>query len=51
MLIVRGDDRAFRLAFALMAVATIIDATDGWLARKVRVKEMLPASTDARSTT
>jgi len=42
VLIVRGDDRAFRLAFGLMALATIIDATDGWLARKLRVNEVLP---------
>ena len=42
VLIVRGDDESFRLAFALMLVASAIDATDGWLARKARVKEMLP---------
>lgn len=42
MLIVRGDDASFRLAFLLMMVATAIDATDGWLARKARVKEVLP---------
>ena len=34
-----------------MMVATAIDATDGWLARKARVKEVLPDSTAARSTT
>ena len=28
--------------FALMLVATLIDATDGFLARAVRVKEVLP---------
>jgi len=32
----------FRLAFFLMVVATVIDATDGMLARWVRVKEVLP---------
>ena len=41
-LIVRGDDRSFRLAFGLMLAATAIDATDGWLARKARVAEVLP---------
>jgi phosphatidylcholine synthase len=41
-LIVQGGDQAFRLAFLLMAAATVIDATDGWLARKVRVAEILP---------
>ena len=42
VLIVRGGDVSFRRAFLLMMVATAIDATDGWLARKVRVKEVLP---------
>ena len=42
VLIVRGDDLSFRRAFFLMMVATAIDATDGWLARKARVKEVLP---------
>jgi phosphatidylcholine synthase len=42
VLIVRGGDGSFRLAFFLMMVATAIDATDGWLARKARVKEVLP---------
>jgi phosphatidylcholine synthase len=42
VLIVRGGDDSFRLAFLLMMVATAIDATDGWLARKARVKEVLP---------
>ncbi len=41
-LIVRGGDQAFRAAFFLMIVATIIDATDGWLARRARVGEVLP---------
>ncbi|MBM3738433.1 MAG: CDP-alcohol phosphatidyltransferase [Acidobacteria bacterium] len=36
--IVHGGDAAFRLAFALMAVATLIDSTDGWLARRADVK-------------
>jgi phosphatidylcholine synthase len=42
VLIVRGGDRSFRLAFLLMMVATAIDATDGWLARRARVKDVLP---------
>jgi phosphatidylcholine synthase len=42
VLIVRGGDASFRRAFFLMMVATAIDATDGWLARKARVKEVLP---------
>src|SRR3982750_4466386 len=42
VLIVRGGDEAFRWAFALMLVATFIDSTDGWLARRARVKEVVP---------
>jgi phosphatidylcholine synthase len=42
VLIVRGGDDGFRWAFLLMAVATAIDSTDGWLARKARVKDVLP---------
>ncbi len=42
VLVVRGDDSSFRWAFFLMMVATAIDATDGWFARKARVKELLP---------
>ena len=42
VLIVRGGDESFRLAFVLMIVATAIDATDGWLARRARVSEVLP---------
>jgi phosphatidylcholine synthase len=42
VLIVHGGDNSFRAAFLLMMVATAIDATDGWLARKARVKEVLP---------
>jgi phosphatidylcholine synthase len=40
--IVQGDDASFRRAFFLMMVATAIDATDGWLARRARVHEVLP---------
>ena len=42
VLIVRGGDDGFRWAFMLMAVATAIDSTDGWFARKARVKDVLP---------
>ncbi|MDQ3684767.1 MAG: CDP-alcohol phosphatidyltransferase family protein [Acidobacteriota bacterium] len=42
VLIVRGDDGSFRAAFALMLLATFIDSTDGWLARRARVKEVVP---------
>jgi phosphatidylcholine synthase len=36
------DADAYRYAFLLMAVAMVIDATDGTLARRVRVQEVLP---------
>jgi phosphatidylcholine synthase len=42
VLIVRGGDESFRWAFLLMVGATAIDSTDGWLARKARVKEVVP---------
>src|ERR1044071_5387467 len=42
VLIVRGGDDAFRGALALMVLATLIDSTDGWLARRARVKEFAP---------
>jgi len=42
VLIVRGDAASLREAFLLMMVATAIDATDGWLARRARVKQVLP---------
>jgi len=35
-------DGAFRAAFVLMFIATVIDATDGTFARLVKVKEVLP---------
>jgi phosphatidylcholine synthase len=35
----RGD---FRAALLALAAATLVDATDGWLARALRVKERLP---------
>jgi phosphatidylcholine synthase len=42
VLLVRGGDSAFRLAFGLMWLATVIDALDGSWARRVRVREVLP---------
>jgi phosphatidylcholine synthase len=42
VLIVHGGAESFRWAFALMLVATLIDATDGTLARAIRIKEVLP---------
>ncbi|HEX8920717.1 MAG TPA: hypothetical protein VF766_04530 [Pyrinomonadaceae bacterium] len=42
VLIVRGGDDSFRAALALMLLATVIDSTDGWLARRARVKEFAP---------
>lgn len=42
VLIVQGGDLAFRRAFVLMLIATLIDATDGTLARLVRIKEAVP---------
>ena len=36
-----GPD-AFRWSFVLMLVATLIDATDGTLARAIKIKEVLP---------
>jgi phosphatidylcholine synthase len=43
VLIVRGGHESFRLAFALMLVATLIDSTDGLFARAVRIKEVIPS--------
>ncbi len=41
-LIVRGGDDSFRTAFALMWLATTIDAVDGTFAKMARVSEVLP---------
>jgi len=41
-LIVQGGDDAFRGAFGLMLLATLIDALDGSLARLARVGKVLP---------
>jgi phosphatidylcholine synthase len=41
-LLVQGGPDAFRSSFLLMAFATIVDSTDGFLARRVRIKEVVP---------
>ncbi|MGH9407930.1 MAG: CDP-alcohol phosphatidyltransferase family protein [Vicinamibacterales bacterium] len=43
--VVDGD---VRLAFAMMLAATLVDATDGALARLVRIKEVLPSVDGAK---
>lgn len=40
--IVQGEPEGYRRAFLLMIVATLIDATDGTFARRVRIKEVVP---------
>jgi phosphatidylcholine synthase len=40
--IVEGGPAAFRWAFVLMLLATLIDATDGTFARAVRIREAVP---------
>jgi phosphatidylcholine synthase len=42
-LIVTGGEENFRLAILLLFVAMVIDGSDGYLARLVRVKEVLPS--------
>ncbi len=42
VLIFRGGDDAFRLSLMLMLLATLIDSTDGWLARRAEVKRLTP---------
>ncbi len=43
VLLVHGGPGAFRWSFLLMVVATLVDSTDGTLARKVRIKEAVPS--------
>jgi phosphatidylcholine synthase len=43
VLLVQGGPGSFRWCFLLMAAATIVDSTDGFLARKVRIKEVVPS--------
>jgi phosphatidylcholine synthase len=40
--IVRGGAENFRMAFVLMLVACLVDATDGTLARRLKVKQLVP---------
>jgi phosphatidylcholine synthase len=42
LLIVEGSERAFRMAFGLMAAATLLDAVDGPMARRIGVGRVLP---------
>src|SRR4051794_40696038 len=42
VLLVRGGPDAFRWSFLLMLAATVVDATDGTMARRVGVKKILP---------
>jgi phosphatidylcholine synthase len=42
VMIVRGDDAALRAALLVLLIAALIDASDGVLARIVRVSERLP---------
>jgi phosphatidylcholine synthase len=42
VMVVRGDAGSMRAAFLLMLAATVIDASDGTLARAVDVKRVLP---------
>lgn len=46
--IIRGTDEDFRIAFALMLVACLIDSTDGSLARRLKVKQLLPSFDGAK---
>jgi len=48
VLIVEGTEASFQRAFLLMLVACVIDATDGTLARLVKIKETLPQFDGAR---
>lgn len=41
-LLVHGGPDAFRWSFLLMLLATVVDATDGTLARAVKIKEATP---------
>lgn len=42
-LLVQGGPDAFRWSFWLMILATLVDASDGTLARAVRIKEAVPS--------
>ena len=47
VLLVRGGAGSIRAAFLLLVAATVIDATDGTLARAVHVGRVLPDDADA----
>ncbi len=51
VLLVRGGADAFRWSFLLMAAATIVDSTDGTLARRSGSRKSSPASTAGGWTT
>ena len=42
MFIIRGDQDSIYRCIFLMIIATVIDSTDGWLARRAQVKKVLP---------
>jgi phosphatidylcholine synthase len=42
VLLIRGGPDSFRWSFFLMLAATLVDATDGTMARRVGVKKVLP---------
>lgn len=42
VLVVDGSPHALRRALLLLAAATVVDSTDGWLARRVHVGRVLP---------
>jgi phosphatidylcholine synthase len=46
--ILEGTAESFRLAFFLMLAACLVDATDGSLARRLRVKEFIPGFDGAK---
>ena len=43
VLLVHGGPADFRWSFLLMLAATVVDSTDGTLARRVRIKEAVPS--------
>jgi len=43
VLLVQGGPGAYRWSFLLMVAATVVDSTDGTLARRVRIKEAVPS--------
>ena len=43
VLLVQGGPDAFRWSFLLMAIATVVDSSDGTFARMVRIKQAVPS--------